>query len=88
MIDTAQGPLSEGAFLIIGRVSFSDGRSIISGDCPEVYVAFLRGIDVSLTVYSGGWFAHRKGHRPVLRGRWCPQAPSHRPSAGGHPDHG
>jgi len=57
IIEAMQGPLSEGAFLIIGRVSFSDGRSIEGGDCPEVYVAFQRGIDVALAVYSDGWFA-------------------------------
>ena len=64
VIDVTQGPLSEGAFLIIGRVSFSDGRSIEGGDCPEVYVAFLRGIDVSLAVYSGGWFATERAIDP------------------------
>jgi len=57
IIEVMQGPLSEGAFLIIGRVSFSDGRSIEGGDCPEVHVAFLRGIDVALNVYPDGWFA-------------------------------
>jgi hypothetical protein len=57
IIEAAQGPLSEGDFLIIGRVSFTDGRPIEGGDCPEVYVPYLRGIDRSLAVFPDGWFA-------------------------------
>lgn len=57
VIEAAQGPLSEGNFLIIGRASFSDGRPVEGGDCPEVYVAYLRSIEVALAVYPDGWFA-------------------------------
>ena len=51
-----EGPLNEGEFLIIGKVSFSDARLIEGGDCPEVYVAFQCFSDRALLTLPGGWY--------------------------------
>ena len=64
IIEAMQGPLSEGAFLIVGRVRFSDGRVIEGGDCAEVRIAFRKGIDVALAVYPGGWFSSKRSIAP------------------------
>ena len=48
--------MATGKFLIVGRVSFQDGREIEGRACAEVQVNFRNAIDVPLAVEPGGWF--------------------------------